>query len=188
MTAYDERLATARETTRRHDAAIEIWGHTLLVDRGLVREYRDPLTAPQVVEVLRRLHEAGADDDHVAQTIRVLVGSDVHRTADVFRHADLTLSGPAAETALESVVAHRDRDAAANAARHRRAADLPAIAAENRHDRDEHVRTLARTAMSLTNQVAPVAGNSLALAATLTTGSTYMLLADAVELLMEQGC
>lgn len=181
-----DRHAARRESIRLHESAYEIWGHTLIVDKALARDGRDPLTASQVVEVLRTMHDAGHDDDQLADTVRSLVGDDVHCTAAVCRTADHTHACTATQAALEAVVASPDRGAAATAEQHARAAGLLALAAVQHDDREQHVTELAGMAMFMTGQFAPIAGNSLALAATLTTGSTYMLLADAVELLMEQ--
>lgn len=184
VTAVRDRNAAMRETVRRSDAADEVWGHILLVHRALGTPYgpdTDKLTGPQIAEAARQLHAAGADDDTVREAIRALVDGDVYRAGETYRLTDLSDAHYPAQDALLAVAQHRDRDAVGTAMQHERAAALLRLAAEDHPDRDAHVEELVTLALFLTGQVAPVAGHSLALAATLTTGSTYMLLAAAVE-------
>ena len=181
---WDERQSAMREELRECDAVNEISGRVLLVHRALGDPYAargDSLTPTQVAEALRGLHAAGADDDSLASTVRAFVGDDVHRAAAVCRASQCSDAYPHARSALLDATRYADRDAEGTARQYARAAELLLFAATDHLRPKDHVEQLAAYALRLTDGVAPVAANSLALAATLTTGSTYMLLAEAVE-------
>lgn len=180
---------------RRHvcktDSPDRVAMHVALVHRALDEADEggqfpgDPLTAEQIVEALRAMHAGGTDRNGLVDALRAIVGHDVHRAAAVWHAAWQTGAQVPAGTALLAAVGHADEDAAAaTAEQYRQAASLLALAAEQRHDREQHATELVDAALSLADGDEETAANSLAVAAMLTVGSTYMVLADAVAQLI----